>query len=131
MLQDVIERFRYRFELWRRERLADLRGADGKPVSRPYLEKEDPLESLAPAEVRAVLTNSTSRFVIGLVVPYLSVLVILVVSLYLLGTFFPILHFACSIASVVLGVLWTLFCALGASEIYKKRKQYRADHEHI
>ena len=129
MLQDVIERFRYRFKLWRSEILADLRGADGKPVSRPYLEKaDDPW--LAP-DARVVLTNSTPRFVIGLVVPYLSVLVIVIVSCYLLGTFVPVLHYACGIASAVLGTLWTMFCALGASEVYKKRKQCRVDREHI
>jgi|SRR5260370_34461464 hypothetical protein len=131
MLQDIVERFRYRFELWRRERRADWRGATGERVSSSHQQKpEDSWESVAPKD-RAILTDSTPLFVLRMLMAYLVILVILVLSCYLLGTFVPVLRHACSIASIIFAVVWTLTIVCGITQVYRQRRQYRVDHEHI
>ena len=130
MLQDVIERFLYRFELWRREQGADWKNATGERVS-TLAERPESSWRAVPPEKRAILTDSTPRFLVRMFVPQLSVLVIVVVSFYLLGTFFPILRYACSIAAIVLCTLWTLFIVLGVMHICNQRKQYRLWRQHL
>ena len=126
MLQDVVERFRYRFELWRREQGADWKGPTGESVSTFSEEKpEDSWQSIPP-EKRVILTDSTSRFVVRTLVPYLAILVMLILGCRLLGTFVPILRYACSIAAIILGTLWTLTSVLGTTHVCKQRREYRS-----
>ena len=131
MLQDVIERFRYRFELWRRERRADWRGATEKPV--PISDEERPENSWqsVPPEKRVILTDPTPRFVVRTLVPYLAILVILVLGCRLLGSLVPVLAYACSITAIILAVLWTLTTALGTTHICKQRREYRSWRKHL
>jgi hypothetical protein len=131
MLQDVIERFRYRFELWRRERGADWKGATGERVSTFSDEKPEDSWQSVPPEKRVILTDSTPRFVVRTLVPYLAILVILVLGCHLLGTFIPVLAYACSIAAIILGIFWTLTIALGTTHICKQRREYRLWREHL
>jgi hypothetical protein len=120
MLQDVIERFRYRFELWRREQGADWKRPTGERVSASSEEKpEDSWQSIPP-EKRVILTDSTSRFVVRTLVPYLAILVILVLGCRLLGTFVPLLAYACSIAAIILAILWTLTSVLGTTHFVSR-----------
>ena len=61
---DVIERFRFRFQLWHRERREDLFGMPGTdPRSlREYAVERSPDKSNDPT-YRAVMIESTPRFV--------------------------------------------------------------------
>jgi hypothetical protein len=131
MLQDVIERFRYRFELWRREQGADWKGLTGERVSAPSEEKPENSWQSVPLEKRAILTDSTPQFVVRTLVPYLAILVILVLSCRLLGTFVPVLAYACSIAAIVLGTVWTLINVFGTTHICKQRREYRSWRKHL
>jgi hypothetical protein len=133
MLQDVIERFRYRFQLWRREQREDSMWGGPLPElsARPRVEKpEDSWQSIPP-ERRVILTDSTSRFAVRTLVPYLAILVILVLGCRLLGTFVPVLAYACSIAAILLGTLWTLINVLGTTHICKQRREYRSWRKHL
>jgi hypothetical protein len=131
MLRDVIERFRYRFELWRRERREEWGGTREKPV--PISDggrDEDPCQSIPPQK-RIILTDPTPRFVLRTLVPYLAILVILVLGCRLLGIFVPVLAYACSIAAIILAILWTLTTALGTTHICKQRREYRSWRKHL
>jgi hypothetical protein len=142
MLQDVIARFRYRFQLWRREQHEDWIGPSGTrlPNYREYMHEasaaarveraEDSWRSIAPKN-RVILMGSTPRFIGRTLVIYLAVLVILVVGCLLLGTFVPPLRYVCFIAAIVLGTIWTLMNVLGTAHILKQRKEYRAWRQHL
>ena len=142
MLQDVIERFRYRFQLWRREQREDWIGPPGTrlPNYREYMHEasaaarvarpEDSWRSVAPKH-RVILTDSTPRFILRTLVPYLAILVILVLGCRLLGTFIPVLAYACSVAAIILAILWTLTTALGTTHICKQRREYRSWRKHL
>src|SRR4029077_12947960 len=60
MVHDVIERFRYRFQLWRRERGADWGGPEGNRVT--AFEPPPPIDP----KHTAILTDSTPTFVVSL-----------------------------------------------------------------
>src|ERR1700686_949997 len=110
MLQDLIERFQYRFQLWWRGQREDSMGGGTWPdlSGEPLVDKpEDSWRSGDPKH-HVILTDSTPRFVLRMLVPYLAVLVILVVGFHLLGIFVPVLAYACSITAIVLAILWTL-----------------------
>ena len=126
MLEDVIERFRYRFELWRREQGADWKGPTAERVSASSEENPEDSWQSVPPEKRVILTDSTPRFVVRTLVPYLAVLVIVVLGCRLLGTFVPVLAYACSIAAIILAILWTLTIALGTTHLCKQRREYRS-----
>jgi hypothetical protein len=142
MLQDLIERFRYRFQLWRREQREDWIGPPGTrlPNYREYMQEasaaarverpEDSWRSIAPKN-RVVLMGSTPRFIVRTLTIYLAVLVIVLVGCFLLGTFVPLLHYVCLIAAIVLGTTWTLMNLLGTAHILKQRKQYREWRQHL
>ena len=142
MLQDVIERFRYRFRLWRREQAEDWIGPPGTrlPNYREYMREasaaarverpEDSWQSIPP-DKRVILTDPTPRFVLRTLVPYLAILVILVLGGRLLGTFVPVLAYASSVAAIILAILWTLTTALRTAHICKQRKEYRLWREHL
>jgi hypothetical protein len=131
MLQDVIERFRYRFELWRGDQGADWKGPTGEHVSPSSEEKPEDSWQSVPPEKRVILTDSTPRFVVRTLVPYLAILVIIVLGCRFLGTFVPVLAYACSIAAIILAILWTLTIALGTTRICKQRSEYRSWRKHL
>ena len=134
MLQDVIERFRYRFELWRRDRREhSMFGGKWPELSREPRDRqaiEDSWRSVAPKH-RVILTDSTRRFIVRTLVTYLAILLIVVASCLLLGTFVPPLRYVCLIAAIVLGILWTLINVLGTTQVCKQRKEYRSWREHL
>jgi hypothetical protein len=131
MLQDVIERFRYRSELWRRDQGADWKGPTGERLPASSEEKPEDSWQSVPPEKRVILTDSTPRFVVRTLVPYFAILVILVLGCRLLGTFVPVLAYACSIAAIILAILWTLTTALGTTHICKQRREYRSWRKHL
>jgi hypothetical protein len=128
MLQDVIERFRYRFQLWHRERREDSmfsrepRDCQATP--------DDSWRSIAPKH-RVILMGSTPRFIVRTLVIYLAILSIIVASCLLLGSFVAPLRYVCLIAAILLGAIWTLTNVLGTSLILKQRREYRSWRQHL
>jgi hypothetical protein len=130
-MRELIHRFSYRFELWRREQGADWKGPMRERVSASSEENPEDSWQSVPPEKRVILRDSTPRFVVRTLVPYLAILVILVLGCRLLGTFVPVLAYACSIAAIILAILWTLTIALGTTRICKQRSEYRSWRKHL
>ena len=133
-MSEIIERFRYRFQLWRRERHEDSMWSGKRPELSPgprdRQAPDDSWRSIAPKN-RVILMGSTPRFIVRTLVIYFAILLIVVASCLLLGTFVPPLRYVCLIASIVLGTIWTLMNVLGTTHILKQRKEYRSWRQHL
>ena len=127
-MREVIDRFRYRFQLWHRERREDLFGmprSDPRSL-REYTDERSPSKANDPS-YRAVITESSSRFVIRSVGVYFGVIIILAqLGLLVLGRF-PSARSAMLIVFLVLVGFWTLGMILGTLDFCKKRKAYREE----
>jgi hypothetical protein len=121
MIHDVIERFRYRFELWRREQREEYFGVPGtKSVEEPdYLSRfSDPK--------RAVLLHESNFSHIGRAgVAYFGIIAIAAQICFIIDSFIPSARFAVAIIFLVLAGLWTLLDAFFEIDLQKARKQYR------
>jgi hypothetical protein len=107
MMRDVIERFRYRFQLWHRERREDLFGmprSDPRSL-REYTDERSPDKANDPS-YRAVIVESTPRFVIRSVGVYFGVVIILGQLCRVALGYFPSAYFALSIVFLVFVALW-------------------------
>ncbi len=128
MMRDVIDRFRYRFQFWHRERREDLFGmprSDSRTL-REYTDEHSPDKANDPS-YRAVIVESTPRFVIRSVGVYFGVIIILAqLSRMVLG-YFPTARSAVSIVFLVLVGFWTLAMILGTLDFCRRRKAYRLE----
>jgi hypothetical protein len=128
MMREVIDRFRYRFLLWHRERREDLFGMPrNDPRSlRDYTDDRSPSKANDPS-YRAVITESTSRFVIRSVGVYFGVIIILAQLSRLVLSLFPSARSAVFIAFLALVGFWTLGTVWSTLDFCKKRKAYREE----
>ena len=130
MIQDVIERFRYRFELWRRERQEDLLGL---PRNDPRSLRQYRAERSAPhrwfkqgdPKYQVILTESTPRFVIRIVGVYFAIIFIAAQLFRLIGGFIPEVRFGVGISLVVFIGLWTLLSISTTIDFCRRRKAQR------
>jgi hypothetical protein len=119
MMSDVIERFRYRFQLWRRERREDYtldlsNLGDYETPASPEMQALRKSESTLTFFVRSIglyfgvllLLSALAQFIIRLVPSTRPVIIIL-----FLGSVF----------------VWTLFMIFGSVREYSIRKRLRAD----
>jgi hypothetical protein len=121
MIRDLIERFRYRFELWRRERREDLFGT---PRSQPPEERD--YTSYYSDPKRAVLvTESTVRSIGRFVWVYFGVIIIMAQICVVIDRWMPSARFAVGVTFLVLVSVWTLGAISVHIDIYKARKAYR------
>ena len=121
MIREVIERFSYRFELWRRERREDLFGI---PRSQPPGAPD--YTSYYSDPKRAVLvTESTVRSIGRVVLIYFGVIIITAQICLVIDRWMPSARFAVGIAFLVLVISWTLGALFVQIDIYKARKAYR------
>jgi hypothetical protein len=128
MMREVIDRFRYRFLLWHRERREDLFGmprSDPRSL-REYTDERSPSKANDPS-YRAVITESTSRFVIRSVGVYFGIIIILTQLGRLVLGRFPSARSAVFIAFLALVGFWTLGMILATLDFCKKRKAYREE----
>ena len=116
-MHELIERFRYRLELWRHERREDL---FGPPVTHP---PDDPSDYIR--KYGSVITESTPRFLIRSVAVYFGIIIILAQLARLVDIFIPPARFSVSVALVVLICLWTLMMAISTIDVCKARKSHR------
>lgn len=118
MIREIIDRFRYRFELWRREQREEYFGA---PRTGPA-EEHDYVEHFAKHP--ELVTEST--FVsIGRRVAFFGVISLAAYICFWIGRFFPTLRFAAGVVFVVFVCLWTLVAVLFEVDLHRARKQYR------
>ena len=119
MIRDIIERFSYRFELWRRERREDLFGIPrtGPPQERDYVEHF--------AKHPKLVTESTFVSIGRAGAAYFSTTALVAYICFWIGTFFPALRFATGVVFVVFFCLWTLLLIPFEIDLRRARKQYR------
>src|SRR6266436_4922652 len=104
MMHDVLERFRYRFQLWHRERREDLLGIPrtGTPEERDYLsDYSDPKRAV-------LLTESTVRSICRSGVAYLGIIAIAAQICLFLARRFPSARSAIGIIFLVFVGFWTV-----------------------
>ena len=117
MISDVIDRFRYRLQLWWRERPEDY-AAPEQPIEPDYVSRF----SKHPELVR------DSTFVsIGRRISYFSFLGIVAFAGLVVGRVFPALRFAAGLGFVAVFCLLLLGVIPFEVALFRARKQYRAN----
>ena len=120
MIHDVIERFRYRFQLWRREQREDWFGAPGT-----HLPDFFDTSVYAKPKYAVLLTESTPRAVVRSVGVYFGIIIIAAQICRLVAGFLPSARFGLSIGFLVFVGLWTLGMVLSTVDLHKARKAHR------
>jgi hypothetical protein len=120
MMHDVIERFRYRFQLWWQDQREDLSWLPGPHLARLG---ERPLEQ---PKYRILITEPTVRSLARSFISYFGVLIIAMQLCRLIARFVPSTRHALGVALLVFLVLWTLLMLWGEVDLRKARKAYRA-----
>lgn len=118
-MSDVIERFRYRFQLWRREQ---REGSFWRPSTSAEASSrfDDP-------KYRAMVTESGVRFVGRSITVYFGIIIIATQVCRMLGAFIPSARSGVAIGLLVFVVLWTLMSVFLHIDLYKARKAYRQE----
>src|SRR6266545_6505051 len=115
MMRDVIERFRYRFELWHRERREDLFGV---PRSDPRTFREYSAQQTTSRwndpKYEVILTEPTWSSIGRGVGVYFGITIIAAQICWILAGFFPTARYPLAIVFVVFVCLWTLAVIIGA-----------------
>jgi hypothetical protein len=130
MMRETIERFRYRFELWRREQREDL---SGEPRTDPRSLREYRAEKsaerwssrLSDPKWVLLLTESTWRSIVRGIGVYLGVIIIASMLCRLLVTCFPAAQSTAFILFLVIVGFWTLLTIPGEIDFYKTRKGFQ------
>jgi hypothetical protein len=120
MIRSVVERFRYRFELWRREQ---REASFWRPGPRPVDLGEPKVWQDPKYEI--LWTESTPSFIVREVGLYVGIILILANIGFLIDRIFPSARHAVSIAFLWLLGVWTFLSLLMAIDMVKKRKAYR------
>ena len=119
-MRGLIERFRYRFQLWRREQREDS-----------FWRPEPTVLDLGPAskwndpKYRVLLTEPTSKFVLRQFGLYFGGLMFSNVIARLILRFTPTAQSTALVALLVLASFWTLFSVSNAIHFRNLRKAYR------
>jgi hypothetical protein len=121
MMRDVIERFRYRFELWRREWREDLLG----PAEVEPPEPHDYVAYYADPKRSILLTESTLRSIGRTGITYFGIIAIAAQICLFIGRLVPFTRFACGIVFVLFAAVWTLASIFVEIDLRRARKQYR------
>ena len=121
-MSELIERFRYRFELWRRERRKDLFGPPGTHLS----DLDDYAPPVSPKLQALRKSESIPRFLIRSVGLYFCIIILLAQFGRLIDHFFPFARFAVFVVFIVLVSVWTFIAVVCTIAEYKTRKRLRA-----
>ena len=129
MMRELLERFRYRFQLWRREQSEDYLGsADVEALDVEPLDEREPdyvsFYSTNPKRI-IMLKESTIRSVGRFVYGYFGIIIILSWICAWLIRFVPSGRFAIGVLWLALVGFWTLSNVLGTMRLSKAREQYR------
>ena len=128
-MRELVERLRYRFQLWWREEREDF--ADALHFDAPIDGwREDAARKTVARwndpKLREVIREPTSRFIFRGVGLYLVGIIALSGIGRIIATFLPPARFAVSVSFIALLCLWTLFMLAGAVDLARARKRYRS-----
>src|SRR4051794_3513908 len=111
-MRGILERFRYRFQLWRRDQREDWVGAPDThlPNFREYRDDATARHKIKWEEPKyqAMLTESTPNFIVREVSVYFGVVIILSGIARLIDKFIPAAHGAVAVAFLGLVSMWTV-----------------------
>ena|SRR6266498_652687 len=125
MMRNTIERFRYRFELWRREWREEHFGT---PRIGPA-DEHDYVSFYVNHPKRAeLLSESTLKSIGRLAGAYFGIIVIFAQVCLIIVSFIPSARFALATAFVVFAGLWTLITIMSQVQLWRARRQYRQQH---
>src|SRR3977135_2524076 len=101
MIRDVIDRFRYRFQLWRREQREEYFGPPrtGPPEEQDYVEHFAKHPHLVPESTFVSIGRRSAFFSFAALVAYIC---------FWIGRFFPVLRFTVGVVFIVFFCVWTL-----------------------
>jgi hypothetical protein len=119
MIREVIERFTYRFELWRREQREDY----FRPIPSAG-DSEEPDYVSHFAKHPELVTESTFLS-IGRRTAFFGIISLVAYVCFWVCRFFPALRFAVGVVFVVFCGLWTLGAVFFEIDLWRARKQYR------
>jgi hypothetical protein len=124
MMHDVIERFRYRFELWRRERREDSMWGGKWPELSP--EPRDRISYYLDDPKRAeLLIESTLKSIGRFAGAYFGIIVLASQICLVISRFIPSARFALGVIFLVFTALWTLVMIVSEIDLRKVRNHYR------
>ena len=119
-MRKFIDRFRYRCQLWWRERREDY---IGHPGTHPP-DKESPVD--AEPEHAVLVTESTPRFLVRSLGLYFAAILIAALFFRLVIAIAPGTASVVRIVFLALTCLWTLFNVFATVGLCKARKTYRS-----
>jgi len=120
-MRELIDRLRYRFVLWRRERREDLFGTPGGDV---YEEARDTSHYHDPRNA-AIITESTPRFVVRFAIVFSGGIAILAVIDCLVAVLWPSARHVADIIVVVFVAIWSIGIGFTALDMCKARRMHR------
>jgi hypothetical protein len=113
MMREILERFRYRFELWRREQRQDSLGP------RDTSHYDDPRNV-------AIITESRSRFAVRVAITFFGGVAIMGISIYgIMAVFWPAARHAADIIMVVVVAIWILGIGLTVLDMCIARRKHK------
>jgi len=124
-MRELIERFRYRFGLWRREKGEDLLGTPG---IEPLKDSPDISHYRDPRNA-AIITESTSQFVLRGAIVFLGVILIFGVIYAIIASLWPAAYHAAGIIMVILMGLWSIAFGFTMLDMCKARRMHRDEAE--
>lgn len=118
MIRDVIDRFRYRFALWRREQREEYFGTPrtGPPEEHDYVEHFAKHPQLVTESGFVSIGRRTAFFGIISLVAYFC---------FWICRLFPLLRFAVGVVFIVFLCVWALGGVFFEIDLRRARKQYR------
>jgi|SRR6266403_3067040 len=120
MMREIIERFRYRFQLWRREQREDLLGPPGTHLADFF----DHTSVYAKPKYAVLLTESTPRAVVRSVDVYFGIIIIAAQICRFVAGFLPSARFVLSVGFLVFVGLWMLGMIFSTVDLCNARKAH-------
>src|ERR1044071_562006 len=117
MIRDVIERFRYRFELWRREQRDEWLA----PRSGEMTSETDYVSRYSAPNRIVMLKESTVRFVGRTLQAYFGVIIIVSWVCIAIGRSVRSARFALGVGFLVFVAFWTFAMISGTIRLWKAR----------
>jgi hypothetical protein len=128
MIRDIIERFRYRFQLWRRQVRDDYIGPPGTrtPSVRERYGLPGPTTNWEDPKFKVMLTESTPNFIVREVGVYFLMIALLTSIGSILDRLLSGGQSIVSVVFLVLVALWTLLSISFTVDVIKRRRAYRS-----
>jgi hypothetical protein len=122
MIRDVIQRFSYRFRLWRREQLEDY----AISIPRADTDKPDYLSYyIEHPKYMELVTESTLKSIGRIFGAYFGVLILASQLCFFIARSVPATRLVLGVVFVAFTGLWTLSTIFGEVRLRKARRQYR------